>query len=119
FAIRERPSGHVQRLRTRIPDLDELVVAGGARVDADEQRIRRRVLGKRGGGRPRKREEGFGLALRPKGGGCQDERREQGRSRASPPRRGRPRTRSPRGRSSGTAGCSSPSPPTRPCVRCD
>src|SRR5206468_96273 len=84
FAIRERPSGHVQRLRTRIPDLDELVVAGGARVDADEQRIRQRVLGKRGGGRPRKREEGFGLALRPKGGGCQDERREQGRSRTPP-----------------------------------
>src|SRR5207244_5931428 len=84
LAIRERPPGHGQRLRTRIPKRDELVVASGARVDADEQRIRRRVLRKRGGGRPRKREEGFGLALRPKGGGCQDERREQGRSRTSP-----------------------------------
>ncbi len=82
--IRERPSGHVQQLRTRIPDFDELIVARSARVDADEERIRWRVLVKRGGGRPRLKEEGFGLALRPEGGGCQDEHREQRRSRTSP-----------------------------------
>ncbi len=40
FPVRERPSAHLHRLRTRIPDLDELVVARGTRVDADEERIR-------------------------------------------------------------------------------
>src|SRR2546426_6493094 len=84
FAIRDRPSADVQRLRTRIPDFDELVVARGTRVNADEERIWQRGLEKRGGGRSRKREEGFGLALRPQGGGCQDERREPRRSRTYP-----------------------------------
>src|SRR5207244_5962852 len=84
FTVRERPTAHIGRFGVRIPDLDELVVARGVRIHPDEEGIRLRGIGKRGGGRSRTREEWFGLALRPEGGGCQDERREQGRSRTSP-----------------------------------
>src|SRR5207245_10996816 len=84
FTVRERPTAYVGRFGARIPDLDELVVARGVRIHPDEEGVRLRGIGKKGGGRPWTREERFGLALRPEGGGCQDERREQGRSRTSP-----------------------------------
>ncbi len=83
LAIREGPCGHVERHRAPVADLDELVVAGSVRVDADEEDASVGFSGKKGGRGPGTRGEGFGLARRREGRSRQEERREEDGGRGS------------------------------------
>ena len=78
FAIREGPSGEIERFVAVVFDLDEFVVPHRARVDADQEDLGIVTRRKRGGGGSEGRGEGFDLARRPEGRSGQQERNQEG-----------------------------------------
>jgi hypothetical protein len=82
FMIGEGPGRQVDGLGARVSDLHELIVAGGARIDADDQDAAGQLRRKRGGCGTGKRGEGFGRTHRPEGR-CQEERRKEEDARRS------------------------------------